>query len=219
VDENLRAAGTLALRNVKIVEQACDVLGEIDTELVRTVNGLVKKMLPKADWKSGLFEDADLESADDISFYPVKWEEDEECLASFDLWYYESDSAEDSYWASILCEQSSGRTGIYWWISEYKKIGATKGKWKNFLRQHSDLVQAITASGFMLQDDEWFWLPVVADIEALATAYQNDELEDYLEPIYETALKTVFEATPKFDRLLQAAQQFFGETPVESAVA
>lgn len=219
MDENLRAAGSLALRNVKIVEQACDVLFDIDEELVYTVNGLVREVLPKADWESSLFDkDTDLKSPDDISLNPVKWGRDEECLASFDLWYYEPDSA-DSYWSSILCEQSSGRTGISWSISEYKKIGTTKGKWKNFLRQHSDLVQAITASGFILQDDECFWLPIVADIEALATAYQNDELEDYLKPIYETAMKTVIEAAPKFDRLLQAALQFFGETPVESAVA
>jgi hypothetical protein len=213
VDENLRAAGTLALRNVKVVEQAWEVLGDIDAELVHTVNGLVREMLPKADWESSLFDkDADLELPVDISLYPVKWERDEECLASFDLWYYEPDSA-DSYWSSILCGQSSGRMGISLCISEYKMIGATKGKWKNFLRQHSDLIQVITESGFILQDEERFWLPVVADIEALATAYQNDELEDYLKPIYEAALKTVFEVTPKFDRLLQAALQFFGEAP------
>lgn len=218
MDENLRAAGTLALRNVKVVEQAYKVLGDIDTELIRTVNGLVKQILPKADWESSLFDkETDLESCNDIDFHPGKWSEDDENLATFNLWG--GQVGPDIFWLSLLCHQSSDRMGISWFMSDYKKISTTKGKWKNFLRQHSSLVQAITDCGFILEGDEWFLLPIVADIEALATAYQNDELEDYLKPIYEAALKKVFETTPKFDQLLQAALEFFGETPAGQAAA
>ena len=106
---------------------------------------------------------------------------------------------QDHFWLTQLLGKGHARLGFRW-----SRLNVTKARWKKALAQKSEFIEEARKRGFTyFEKDGSFFLPVIIDADQLAAALAEETPEQALAP-FETALRTLVEAEPFFDRLLAA---------------
>ena len=96
---------------------------------------------------------------------------------------------------------SNGKLGFQWKSDHYSE--GRRVAWRNFIRDAAGNV--IREMGFELEKNGTFFLTVTLDAESLASAMDQDAIEDALLP-FEKALDNVARAEPAFTEAARGSE-------------
>ena len=206
--EKMEEWDAVIVRNLDQLNSAANRLSfEIEPRIKKVIDEIAEKWAKTNAW-SGEFD----WWKGNLWFAPDNWKSDEEWLGQFHLDggpddEFASVPDEDVFWLTRLCQKGRGVLGFRWWYGD--GLGTTKNKWKKFIRDHADCVEAIGKQGFVVEDSGLFFTEVKVDAEKLADAIQEDSIETVLQPLHD-ALDQILAAKSQFDTLIARAQKNFG---------
>lgn len=207
MEKSSREAGALAIRNIRIIEQAFDLIdNEISDEIYHRVEKIISENAPE-DWKTNLpCIEAQGWSGKESWFGLRDWEiEADELEARFWVWA-ESPDESDSWHVTQLCGQGAARTGFRW-VCDYK-LFMKKADWKKFAASRHSEFPRLSELGFQFEEKEGTWfLPLLVDPDKLAEKYAEEDTESVLTPAIKECLKNIHEAVPIFNTILIEAKQ------------
>ena len=209
-----QAAFKLIIENIQMFDEASKLISEeFDSELFNAVDNVIKEFEFDFECK-GKFNSA--ENGFSI-FYPSNWlansEDDTDANNCYAHYYFNSESAEASieihYWAitSLFSKTDRMILGFYSWRKQFSQCG--KKGWKEFLIQQNKQYLKLQELGFEFNTTYGFYLPIKPLDPKLVIENYPDSLEDAMEPIRD-ALKTLKEAHPIFNEIVEAAKKKFG---------
>jgi hypothetical protein len=198
--EASRKAGALILRNLKTFNDAALLMGgSMYVELVREVNQSVKNWTEQAGWMGEYDWDNN-----NLWVSPAEWQiggEKGQYLARFEL-LAEADDTE-SYEVADLCGCGQSRYGFRF-SPNYGALGG-KSKWNVFSKSLPAVASRLsTELGFLDEGKGVWFVPVLMDAAALASAYENEDYSVALAPLAQ-ALDKIKAAMPVFDKILRKA--------------
>jgi hypothetical protein len=197
----------LVIRNLDYIDAAAYRLyQEIEPRICKVINDITKKWADTKSW-SGEFD----WWKGELWVAPADWQTDDGWLARFFLDGGPEDEfdylpEEDMFWLTRLCQKGQGRLGFRW--NHSVGLGATNSKWKRFIRNHADCVEAIGKKSFEAEDSGLFFTEVKVDASKLAEAVQEGSFETALQPL-QAALDRLGASKTQFDTLLKLAKKEF----------
>jgi len=140
-----------------------------------------------------------------LAIAPIAWRvsgsepKEELFYASFEL--EGIDSEKDYFWLTTLCKQGGGTMGFSWRFN-LEHFTIKKRDWKNFIGPKVDEIRKL---GFTYDNTGGtFFMHFEINSEELAKAYEQDNIEDALQPMRQV-LDRLDKARGSFDRLIASA--------------
>lgn len=115
-------------------------------------------------------------------------------------------AAADHLWLVTLCQEGRGRFGLK--LDRADGLGMTPGRWKKFVNGRP-AAQRLVSLGYLHDDRGHFFRPVDFTSEALASAIEVDDFEEFLRPLTE-AMAALPEAASAFGEILADARAVAG---------
>ena len=200
----------LVIRNLAILEAAPKVIEEIETVVFRAINIHIKNWYEEKRWEGKAF----FYENDDTRIYPTGWPKDED--GNYNAYYTFKATNDDDYshYLSALTGMAlSESVHIYefglWFLVDVKAIiGQTNKVWREYFTEQVKLHPELERVGFKIFSGNKcsMYHPVRVDAELLAQAYPD--VDEALAPI-DTALRSLDEAHPVFDKILKNAMLRF----------
>jgi hypothetical protein len=201
----------LIIRNLSDFDAAAIRLGyEIQSKVGKAIDDLAESWAKRHSWE-GKF-DFDL---NELAIAPPewKWSNPEERLGYFaiepgvgDDWDDDTqDTCVDYFWLTRLCRAGRGMLGFRWYYGA-DVIGATKPKWKKFVQGQIQRIEKNTS--FTYEETGRFFRPFRIDVEKLAAAFEEDDIDKALGPLRE-ALDALPDAAQEFSLVLENAKKQF----------
>jgi len=203
-------AGALAIKSLGVIEQAYKFVDEtLEVEFWLAVEQAIKKALPTEDWDASLSESKE-KSVDHAFFTKADWKDHEEdtYLAKFNVWGALPEDNNDVWLLTQMCGLGEAVVGIEWAV-DHKSLGFTKGNWKKYAVEANKKHPGLEKWKFQFDASKGTWLlPMQVESEKLADAWENDgKMDDFLSPIINEYMKTIYQAIPEFDALLKKAKE------------
>lgn len=200
----------LIIRNLRDLDAAANYTRyKLETKIGGEINKIGNDWIEEHEWNGDCNWDHP-----GLWVAPANWkaagaeEGDDKWLAKFWLHFGIGDdghdgSGKDHFWLTRLCGDGTGMIALRWY---QENICSKKGKWKQFVQPWKD---RICKTGFAYEDGEGlFSIPVRVDAEQLASAIEQDNMSDALEPFVK-ALDKLLAAKPTFDKMLEEAKREF----------
>lgn len=92
---------------------------------------------------------------------------------------------------------------LYLWSQTFY----AKRRWKKLLDDQSNLIDRLLNAGFRQDSDQWLYLPIAIDGEALANGFETGDLFAAMGPVIE-ALGTIQSAMPDIEALIDRDRTF-----------
>jgi hypothetical protein len=214
-------AGALAIRNLGIIEQAYSLIdGPLSDLVLPSLERLLKEELSNKPISYIInlpMAESRAYSEEGSWFLDESWlmdKESEDRFAQFICWT-EEEGNDDIFCLTQLCGLGKTRTGIAWkHDAKTLQPNAPRGKvnaWMTFAKEQDDIyANTLRTSGFVLNSDgEWF-LPMLVSADALAEAYQDEDIDQVLQPMIKQCVDSIVKCTPAFTQILEAAKHKFG---------
>jgi len=202
-------AGALAIKNIAVIEQAYDLIAnEIEDKIMIKMEKLIYKKLPNSEWESDL-SGSDDECAKEAWISKSNWQdEDGNFLAKFSMWEELPKKGGSNWYITEMCGLGEVETGFAWRAKyDQRCLGLDKKKWKLFADKKNRECPKLEKIGFVYNADEGTWfLPIRIDVDKLAEAWQNEELDDYLSGVVDGCMHLIIKAMPVFDSILKEAK-------------
>lgn len=209
-----KQAMALILKNIALFEDATNFTHNLDQRIFEEVDKLVKATISEwHDWE-GVFNFYDDECIFTTSNNLAKSEHvdsksfDNNSTANYWLACY--DDEDNNYFISGLFLEKSGmcfKFGINYHHEEFPFRG--KREWKKFALEQNNNFPMISQNGFEFDNNDGRWyLPIEKlDISTVIECYEQDCLEDALEP-FRKALEVIKHTPPYFEKIINAAKEY-----------
>jgi hypothetical protein len=207
-----REIDALLIRNLDQIEQALHRLHfSLEPEIFRILDETVRKSTVRKGW-DGEF---DWNGEGSFWFWPKRWKTVVKSKVAH-LGYFELNSEHqddnldiaeipprNQFALSRLCQvNGNGSLGFRWQSEHFSQSGKLLA-WRKFVQANADSITSKTK--FRLEDKRGsFFLPIKIEAEILATALENDVIEDALQP-FRDALDEVIRSAAVFDSLIKKA--------------
>ena len=196
---NPRKAGALIINNLSMFNEAAILLEQqIEVKVFEIIEEIINDWIKENGWEGSAEW---LNGEENIWMSPREWylfEEDQLHIAMFGFGYEHENSF--SYNIADLCNCGQSRLGFYF----AKGDGIKKSFWKKYSISEKEYLDKLEFFGFKKTDDvefPWF-IPVILDNIKLASAYENDDFDDVMQPLHE-ALDTLLKAKCLFDPIVK----------------
>lgn len=118
-----------------------------------------------------------------------------------------SPEEKDVFWLTELCKKGKGELGFRFYCQlQDGGLGLKKSDWNKLLREHENVVEAISKTGLVPENSGMFFTQVRADSDLLAEAIKDDSFDTALAP-FRSALDRILAAREHFEVLLNAGGQ------------
>ncbi|MDP0328674.1 hypothetical protein Q7Z90_07610 [Glaesserella parasuis] len=209
-----QAAFKLIIENIQMFDEASHLINDdFDSELFNAVDNVIKEFEFDFECK-GKF---DFVKERESRFYPSHWlanssdgTDANDCYAHY---YFGFESEETGkaihYWGitSLFSNAERMVLGFYSWKKQFSKCG--NKDWKEFMIEQNKKYTKLEKLGFKFNTKEHdFYLPIKPLDPKKVIENYPDSLEDAMEPIRD-ALKTLKEAHPIFNEIVEAAKKKF----------
>lgn len=208
----------LIIKNIEYLEDAKKLLeGEISEKICAALDSKIHNFINDFEDKwEGVFDFFDNSYS---QFSPEKWRatngdsfKHQQFHARYFLGYESEETGGDSteWFLTALLKNDKEKVvfNFYPWRDSF--IKCTTKDWKDFANESNQIYHQIEEFGFKYNAKQGSWYLIIdgIDPQLLIENYENDTLEDALEP-FEIALKKLQQAHPYFDAIVQAAKSKF----------
>ncbi|MBN4073346.1 hypothetical protein JYT48_02170 [Mariprofundus ferrooxydans] len=204
-------AGALAIKSINVIEQAYRLVdNEIEVQLWLAVEKAVAKAVSSDQWRSDLSKN-ETNSIDNPWIAKTDWQdEDGVPLAKFYIWGVLPEENNDQWLLTQICGLGEAEVGIEWAVVySHKILGLNKLKWRAFAAEQNNNTPKLKELNFKYKEKEGRWfLPMHVERDELADAWENEEMDDFLDKTVNRCMQNIFEAVPEFDRILEEAKNF-----------
>ena len=207
----------LIVNNIQNLEEAKKLLeGELTEKLFDAVDNKIKKIVESFDEKwNGKFNFND----DGIQFSPESWRStngDNFKFQHYYAYYYLSCKSEaidedgTEWWFTTFLKNNVDQMAFYFTLGKDNFLKCNQRDLKKFTDEINITHPEIENLGFKYNSKSTSWFLIIdgIDPQLFIENYENDTLEDVLEP-FEIALKKLQQAHLYFDAIVQAAKLKF----------
>ena len=210
-----QAAFKLIIENIQMFDEASKLINDdFESELFNAVDNVIKEFEFDFECK-GKFNSAENRFS---TFYPSYWlansSDDTDANNCYAHYYFGFESEETGkeihYWGitSLFSKVEGMVLGFYSWKKQFPKCG--NKDWKEFMIEQNKKYPELGKLGFKFNTKGYdFYLPIKSLDPKLVIENYPDSLEDAMDPIRD-ALKTLKEAHPIFNEIVEAAKKKFG---------
>lgn len=196
-----RKAGAIIIENLGMFDEAKRLFDKIEEEVFDKVDAIVEDWVKENGWAG----ECDFYESDTWIAHPdwIAGENGEYWARLFLNYYPGADPEVESEWLSDLCGESQVPFG-FCFEANYPRFGG-KAKWKNFCKSLTENNLALKEAGFNADGKGGWFLPVKLNKGTVANAYENEDYDEAMKPVFE-ALEKLEKARPVFDGLLEKAK-------------
>ncbi|MDK2767902.1 MAG: hypothetical protein KYX69_09305 [Sphingomonas sp.] len=111
---------------------------------------------------------------------------------------------DETWLMTLLGDGPNGSSAVlYLWSDTFH----AKRRWKKLLDDQSDLIDRLLDAGFRQDSDQWLYLPVAIDGEALANGFEIGDLSAAMAPVTD-ALGIIQSGMPDIEALIERNRTF-----------
>ena len=212
-----KQAAKLIIENIQLLEQAKNLLeNEVHKNIFDVIDKVIKQSVE--DFDDDMIASCDFHE-DQTWFLSTKWKQEPFSFGDTKTWknlyaFYEltnegCNERSNDWWLTNFFPNDLDRVifNFALWKNGFNKTLAKE--WKVFAIQMNNDHPQIEELGFKFNPEGNWYLPIQSlDQKLVVENYENDTLEDTLNPITE-ALEVVKHAHPYFDKIVQAAIEKF----------
>lgn len=194
----------LVIKNMAIIEEAPNVVQEVEKVLFSVINDQIEKSVSKQDGWKGSYDLVTDKDSECTQFAPSDWPKDESGtdFARYELYCIEP---EGSSFEWLSCATGLRNAMLCFQFSiDNSSINISTREKKRLCQDFFARTSALSKSGFMYKKTGEIYIPFAFDAETLANEYPDfDEAKEILDK----ALKTLFEVHPLFDAFVKGIQK------------